>query len=211
VLMSQKDAATTFSESLMVREIQAIMDRIPSQRKCRMSQKPGQSPKKSKAEQIETVIRFINAGKTQAQAAAAVGVNLRTVQRWLTQPEVKGRLATIQNEARAISQSDPVVVSVVDIRAQVEEILSYRDAQKNFALQMGLVVQKSTTVLLKAVERLEANPDEITVRTLPQLMRAVSDSAEKVSTAWLRATGLEDILEELGSEPKAISQGQEET
>jgi hypothetical protein len=64
---------------------------------------------------------------------------------------------------------------------------------------------------LKAVERLEANPDEITVRTLPQLMRAVSDSAEKVSTAWLRATGLEDLLEELGSEPKTISQGQEET
>ena len=176
-----------------------------------MSQKIRQNPKKSKAEQIEAVIRLVNAGKTQGQAALAVGVNLRTVQRWLAEPKVKERLVTIQKEAKAIAQSDPVVVSVVDIRAQVEEIRSYRDAQQNFALQMGLVVQKSTAVLLKAVERLEANPDEITVRTLPQLMRAVSDSAEKVSTAWLRATGLEDLLEELGSEPKTISQGQEET
>jgi hypothetical protein len=176
-----------------------------------MSQKIRQNPKKSKTDQIETVIRLVNAGKTQGQAALAVGVNLRTVQRWLSQPEVKGRLVAIKSEAKAIAQSDPVVVSVVDIRAQVEEIRSYRDAQQNFALQMGLVVQKSTAVLLKAVERLEANPDEITVRTLPQLMRAVSDSAEKVSTAWLRATGLEDLLEELGSEPKTISQGQEET
>ena len=208
--MSQKCRSDIFGKSYGYRD-SGDNSRIPSQQKCRMSQKIRQNPKKSKADQIETVIRLVNAGKTQGQAALAVGVNPRTVQRWLAEPKVKERLVTIQKEAKAIAQSDPVVVSVVDIRAQVEEIRSYRDAQQNFALQMGLVVQKSTAVLLKAVERLEANPDEITVRTLPQLMRAVSDSAEKVSTAWLRATGLEDLLEELGSEPKTISQGQEET
>ena len=207
--MSQKCRNDIFGKSYGYRDSEDN-SRIPSQQKCRMSQKPRQSPKRSKAEQLETVIRFVNSGKTQSQAAAAVGVNPRTVQRWLAEPKVKERLVSIQKEARAIAQSDPVVVSVVDIRAQVDEILSYRDAQKNFALQMGLVVQKSTAVLLKAVERIEGNPDEITVRTLPQLMRAVTDATEKVSAAWLRATGLDDILEELGSEPKVISERQEE-
>jgi hypothetical protein len=206
--MSQKCRNDIFGKSYGYRD-SGDNSRILSQQKCRMSQNLRQSPKKPKAEQLETVIRFVNSGKTQAQAAAAVGVNPRTVQRWLAEPKVKERLVSIQKEARAIAQSDPVVVSVVDIRAQVDEILSYRDSQRHFALQMGLVVQKSTAVLLKAVERIEENPDEITVRTLPQLMRAVTDATEKVSAAWLRATGLDDILEELGSEPKVISERQE--
>jgi len=170
-----------------------------------MSQKIRQNPKKSKADQIETVIRLVNAGKTQAQAAAAVGVNLRTIQRWLSQPEVKGRLVAIQNQAKAIAQLDPVVVSVVDIRGQAQEILSYRDSQRNFALQMGLVVQKATTVLLKSVERLEANPDELSVRSIPPLIRAVVDASEKVSNSWARATALDDLLERIADDPETDS------
>jgi hypothetical protein len=170
-----------------------------------MSQKIRQNPKKSKADQIETVIRLVNAGQTQAQAALAVGVNLRTVQRWLSQPEVKGRLVAIQNEAKAIAQSDPVVVAVVDIRGQAEEILNYRDSQRNFALQMGLVVQKSTDVLLKAVERIEKNPDELSVRSIPPLLRAVVDAAEKVSSSWARATALDDLLERIANDPETDS------
>jgi hypothetical protein len=175
-----------------------------------MSEKIRQTPKRSKAEQIETVIRLINGGKTQAAAAAAIGVNLRTVQRWVGQPEVRERLIAARKEIKAIAQSDPAVLAVTDIRAQVQEILDYRDAQRSFALQMGVVVHKATAILLRAVERIEENPDEVTARTIPQLMRAVTDAAEKVSSAWVRATGLDDILEELGSEPKAVSQGQEE-
>jgi transposase len=175
-----------------------------------MSQKPRQKPKKSKAEQIETLIRLINSGKTQSAAATAIGVNIRTVQRWLADPAVRERLVSIQQEASAIAQSDPVVLSVTDIRAQVQEILNYRDSQRSFALEMGLVIQKSTAVLLKAVEKLEQNPDEISARTIPQLLRAVTDAAEKVSNAWSRATGLDDLLEGLKDEPQAISQGQTE-
>jgi hypothetical protein len=170
-----------------------------------MSQKIRQNPKKSKTDQIEAVIRLVNAGQTQAQAAAAVGVNLRTVQRWLSQPEVKGRLVAIQNEAKVIAQLDPVVVSVVDIRGQAEEILSYRDSQRNFALQMGLVVQKSTDVLLKAVERIEKNPDELSVRSIPPLIRAVVDAADKVSSSWARATALDDLLERIANDPETDS------
>ena len=174
-----------------------------------MSQKTRQSSKKSKADQVEAVIRLLNAGKTQSEAAKTIGVNLRTVQRWVAEPEVKQRLAAAQREVKAIVASDPVVLTVTEVRAQVQEILDYRDSQRNFALQMGEVVQKATSILLKAVERIEENPDEVTARTIPQLMRAVTDAAEKVSSAWVRATGLDDVLEEIGSEPKTISQGQE--
>lgn len=155
------------------------------------------------------LIRLLNAGKTQAAAATAIGVNTRTVQRWIANPAVKERLVSIQQEASAIAKTDPVVLSVADIRRQVEEIISYRDTQRSFALEMGLVVQKATGILLHAVERLEENPEEVTVRTIPQLMKAITDAAEKVSNSWVRATGLDDVLEELGSEPKVISQGKE--
>jgi hypothetical protein len=162
-----------------------------------MSQKPRQNPKKSKAEQVETVIRLINAGKTQAETAAAIKINIRTVQRWLAQPTVKERLVSIQQEVKEIAKSDPVVLSVTDIRAQVQEILDYRDSQRSFALQMGQVVEIGTRVLLRAVERLEANPEDLNVRSIPPLMRTLTDASEKVSNAWARTTGLDDLLESI--------------
>jgi hypothetical protein len=171
-----------------------------------MSQNPRQSPKKSKTEQLETVIRLINAGKTQAETAAVLKVNIRTIQRWLADPKVKARLSSIQQEVKEIAKSDPVVLSVTDIRAQVQEIRDYRDSQRSFALKMGEVVERATNILLKAVEQLEENPNEVTVRTIPQLMRAVTDAGEKVSNAWVRTTGLDDLLESIKDEPEVISQ-----
>ena len=150
---------------------------------------------RSKAEQLEIVVKLLSRGKTQAEAAAGAGVSTRTVQRWFADPQLKQRLTDVEQETDAIIKSDPVVLSVTDIRAQVQEILDYRDSQKNFAVQMGTVVQKATLVLLRAVEKLEQNPDEMSARTIPQLMRAVSDAAEKVSNSWSRATGLDDLLE----------------
>jgi hypothetical protein len=102
-----------------------------------------------------------------------------------------------KNEARAIAQIDPVVLGLVDIRTQVDQIMCYRDSQRNFALQMGEVVQRATKVLLRAVEKLELNPDDLNVRSIPPLMRTVADSSEKVSNAWARTTGLDDLLESI--------------
>jgi hypothetical protein len=136
-----------------------------------MSQAERQKPKKTKAEQIEMLIRLINAGKTQ---------------------------------------TDPVILSVVEVREQVGQILNYRDSQLSFAQEMGEVVQRSTRIIKIALDRIEANPDELSVKTLPQLLRAIVDASEKVSTAWSRATGLDDLLEQVSNEPKVISQGQEE-
>jgi transposase len=124
-----------------------------------MTRQRRQIPKKSKAEQLDAVVRFINAGKTQAEAAAAAGVNVRTVQRWLTEPQVKTKLSELQQRTDAIVKSDPVVLSVTEVRQQVSEILQYRESQLTFALEMGQIIQKTSAVLLKAVERLEANPD----------------------------------------------------
>ena len=176
-----------------------------------MSQEKRQKPKKSKAEQIETLIRLINSGKTQSATATALGVNIRTVQRWMSDPSVRERLISIQQETNAITQTDPVVLSVADIRSQVQEILDYRNSQRSFALEMGAVVHKATVVLLRAVEKLEQNPDEMSARTIPQLLRAVVDAADKVSNAWSRSTGLDDLLEQINNEPKVINQGQKET
>ncbi len=166
--------------------------------------------RQTKDARIDKAVRLLNSGKTQAETAKSLGIATRTLQRWLKQPEIGEKVAETRREIKAIAKSDPVVLSVTDIREQVQEILNYRDSQRSFALEMGLVVQKATGILLQAVERLEQNSEEVTARNLPQLLKAVADVGEKVSSAWVRATGLDDLLEELGSEPKAVAQGQEE-
>jgi transcriptional regulator with XRE-family HTH domain len=159
---------------------------------------------------MNKAIRLLHAGKSPKEVAGLCGVSIRTVHRWAQDKEVD--LQALELQEKALVASDPVVQVVTDGRAQVEEILTYRDSQRNFALQMGLVVQKSTGILLKAVERLEQNPDEISARTLPQLMRAVTDASEKISNAWKNATGLDILLEKLGDEqPKIIGDGSKET
>ena len=165
-------------------------------------------PRPKQEKNIAKAIRLLHAGKSPKEVANLCGVSLRTVQRWANERE--GDLQALESQEKALVESDPVVLTVTDIRSQVQEILTYRDSQRNFALQMGLVVQKSTAILLKAVERLEENPDEINARTIPQLMRAITDASEKISNAWSRATGLDDLLEQVSNEPKVISQGQEE-
>ena len=192
--------------------VEAFIDNgsYPVALKCHMDRKLRQSQKKSKSEQLDKVLRFLNAGKTQAEAAAAAGIHVRTVQRWLCEPEVKDKLMELQKHTDAIVKSDPVVLSVTEVRQQVSEILQYRESQLTFALEMGQIIQKTSAALLKAVERLEANPDDLNVRSIPPLMRALTDASEKVSNAWARATGLDDLLENLRDEPQAISSGQKE-
>jgi predicted transcriptional regulator len=165
-------------------------------------------PRQKQEKQVTKAVRLLHAGKTQQEVANLCGVSLRTVQRWASQNAAE--LQNLQSQEKAIIQSDPIVLTLTDIRSQVQEILDYRDSQRNFALEMGVVVQRTIAILSKTLERLEQNPDEITVRNLPQLMRAVADCAEKVSGAWSRATGLDDLLENLNDEPQVTAQGQTE-
>lgn len=168
-------------------------------------------PKSPETQKLrERAVELIVAGRTQSEVAKILNRDVRTVQKWLSQPEVKDLLEGRGKQKKALVQSDPVVLNVVDIRSQVQEILDYRDSQHSFAVEMGAVIQKATAILAKAVERIEQNPEEVTARTLPQLLRAVADVAEKVSNSWARATGLDDLLEQVGNEPKAVELGEKE-
>jgi transposase len=170
-----------------------------------------QSPKKpTKAEQLNIVIGLINGGKSQAAAAKAVGLHLRTVQRWLAEPEVRQKLETTRKEVQAIAKADPVVLSLTEIRQQIDEILSYRDSQRRFAVEMGEVVFRAVVVIKKAVERLEINPDEVSIRSIPPLLKAITDASEKVSNSWSRSVGLDGLLDTLKDESQVISQRETE-
>jgi transposase len=165
-------------------------------------------PRPKQEKTIGRAIRLLHSGKSQKEVAELCGVSLRTVQRWAQ--ERGADLQALEAQEKVLVQSDPAVLCVVDIRSQVEEILNYRESQSSFALEMGMVVKKATAVILKAVERLEENPEEVNARNLPQLLRAVTDAAEKVSGAWARTTGLDDLLERIGNEPKAVESGSKE-
>jgi transcriptional regulator with XRE-family HTH domain len=165
-------------------------------------------PRPKQEKTIGRAIRLLHSGKSPREVAELCGVSLRTVQRWAQ--ERGADLQVLQAQETALVKSDPTVLSVTDVRAQVEEILNYRDSQSSFALEMGMVVKKATGVILAAVERLEQNPEEVNARNLPQLLRAVTDAAEKVSNAWIRTTGLDDLLEQVASEPKVVESWQKE-
>ena len=168
-------------------------------------------PKSPETQKLrERAVELLLSGHTQAEVAKILGRDIRTIQKWVALPEVKVLLEARGKQRKALVQSDPVVLSVVDIRSQVQEILDYRDSQRSFAVEMGAVIQKATAILAKVVEQIEQNPEQVTARTLPQLMRAVADTAEKVSNAWARATGLDDLLEQIGNEPKAVESGEKE-
>ena len=151
--------------------------------------------------------RFLTEGHSQDKVAEMLGISTRTLQRWIQAGDVEVKADLLDVAHQAVSE----VLASESIRAQIEEIVNYRDSQRFFALEMGLVVQKATAVLLKAVQKLEENPDEMSARTIPQLLRAVTDASQKVSDSWARATGLDDILEQLRNEPKVISQGSQDT
>jgi transcriptional regulator with XRE-family HTH domain len=162
-------------------------------------------PRPKQEKTIGKALRLLHSGKSQKEVSELCGVSLRTIQRWAREKEAD--LQALKVQQKVLVQSDPAVLSVVDIRSQVEEILNYRESQSSFALEMGMVVKKATAVILKAVERLEENPEEVNARNLPQLLRAITDAAERTSSAWARAVGLDDLLEQIGNEPKTVDLG----
>jgi hypothetical protein len=170
-------------------------------------------PKSPETQKLrERAVELLVSGRTQLEVAKILGRNLRTVQKWLSLPEFKDALEAKKQQRKALIQSDPVVLSVVEIRQQVEQILAYSESQKTFATEMGEVVFKSVRLLKAAVERLENNPDELTVRNIPAFIRAVCVASQTVSVAWSDASGLESLLEQVrADEPKAIKIGEKET
>ena len=161
-------------------------------------------PRPRQEKLIGKAIRLLHLVKSQQEVARACKVSVRTIARWVSQSSEE--LPDLKPEEKAIVETDPLIMTVVELREQVQQILDYRDSQRFFAQRMGLVVQRSTNVLLKAIERLEQNPDELTARTLPQLMRAISDCSEKVSNSWARSAGLDGLIENLGVAESSMNQ-----
>lgn len=199
---------TDFVTSLKCPSYRQLSDNIDSSTSPLRHYTSFKMPRQKQEKLVSKAIRLLHAGKSQQEVAKLCGVSLRTIQRWASEKAVE--LQSLESQEKALIQSDPVVLTVTEVREQVQQILSYRDSQASFANQMGLVVQKSTDVLLRVIERIERNPDEVTARNLPQLMRAVSDASEKVSSAWMRATGLDDLLDQVTNEPKVITQRSDE-
>ena len=66
------------------------------------------------------------------------------------------------------------------------------ESQRWFAIQLGVLAAKLLPVLQLATE--QVSPEDISIRSLPQLLRSVGDLADNASSCWARATGLEEIL-----------------
>lgn len=162
-------------------------------------------PKSPETQKLrERAVELLLSGRTQSEVAKILNRDIRTVQKWLVLPEVKDLLELRGKQRKALVQSDPVVLSLVEVRNQVNQILEYHEYQQTFSLQMGQIVKKALAVLLKALERLEGSPDELNVRLIPQLMKAVAGCSEAVSHSWERASGLEQLLETLRDEPEIV-------
>ncbi len=83
---------------------------------------------------INKAFKLHRAGKDKAEIARLCKVSLRTVQRWLSD---EGLFSELEEAEKAVIETDPLIFTITEVRAQVQEILDYRDSQKVFALEMG--------------------------------------------------------------------------
>ena len=166
--------------------------------------------RKKPTSKINQTIKLLKSGKSQVEVARLLGVSPRTVGRWLADADVKARITGLAEQHEAITQSDPAVVSVVDIRLQVERILDYRRFEDQSAVELGAVMRLATALIKRALEDLQKNPEGLSIRMVPLLLRAVVDGTEKVSNCWARATGLEDLLEAINNEPQVAATSSKE-
>lgn len=151
-------------------------------------------PKRS-ARDIEVLtqeaFQLLADGHDKKEVAQKLGVTVRTVQRWTSNKSYQQAIA----ERQLIAAADGVVVEATSIEQQVTDLFDYRDSQRFLALEMGSLASRVSQISKQVIERLEENPEEVSPRLLPQLLRAVAELSEKASSCWARATGLEEVLD----------------
>ncbi len=130
-------------------------------------------------------------GYDKKEVAQKLGVTVRTVQRWTSNKSYQQAIA----ERQLIAAADGVVVEATSIEQQVTDLFDYRDSQRFLALEMGSLATRVSQISKQVIERLEENPEEVSPRLLPQLLKAVAELSEKASCCWARATGLEEVLD----------------
>jgi hypothetical protein len=156
---------------------------------------------------IAKAIRLLSEGKTQTEAAKRCNVSLRTLQRWVASTGTAEGHTAKQADQLVVAANQAVKAALADatVQEQLNDLLDYRNSQKYLALEMGSLASRLSKLSTKAIERLEANPDELSPRLLPHFLRSIADLSEKASNCWARSVGLEDLLEKVGDESNSDS------
>lgn len=163
-------------------------------------------PKSNETRKLkERAVRLLADGRTQTEVASILGRNLRTVQKWVADPEFKQQLEAQKLQTTALIQSDPIVLSVTELRLQIDAIVACRNFYRDFATQWTPIIEEASEAIRSSITRLKENPDELTTRTLPALMRSVVDSQKIVGDCWKQSVSLDDLLERLDREPQQIN------
>jgi hypothetical protein len=156
---------------------------------------PKRSPSKQK-KLVESAFHLLDNQYTKRDICNKLGISIRTLQRWIKEGTYESTNDKAQEKLEQISLETIAAVKVVDDNSLVDDPLQgltdYMESQRWFAIQLGVLAAKLLPVLQLATE--QVSPEDISVRSLPQLLRAVGDLADNASSCWARATGLEEVL-----------------
>lgn len=154
--------------------------------------------------------RLLAKGTSKSEVARRCNVSRKTVQRWSQEPDF---IEAIENgvEEELIESADTQVMlatTLSDITTKIHDLLAYRDTQRSLAEGMEDLATKMLPVCNSLVERLEREPEQVTIRMLPQLIKAIGELTKVSSDCYARATGIEPrIREELQIESTARETG----
>lgn len=144
-------------------------------------------------DRVDRAIKLLKAGRSQVEVARLVGVSSRTIARWISDPEVQAKLGKQQGQGALVKAASGLKPS--EIRSQVSEILQYRQFESQSAVELGIILRLATSSIRRALESLQDNPEELSLRLVAPLLRVVLDGSGRVSDCWARAVGLDDLLE----------------
>jgi hypothetical protein len=114
-----------------------------------MPRQKRQSPKKSKQQQLDTVVRALANGKTQVEAAHEAGVSSRSVQRWILNPEIQLRIVALQQELKAIK--NPATLNQTQ-----ETSYTCQESEEDITLRIKILAPKALSCLETIIDNVEA-------------------------------------------------------
>ncbi len=114
-----------------------------------MPRQKRQSPKKSKQEQLNIVVRALANGKTQVEAAHEAGVSSRSVQRWILNPEIQLRIVALQQELKAIK--NPATLNQTQ-----QTSYTCQESEEDITLRIKILAPKALSCLETIIDNAEA-------------------------------------------------------
>jgi transposase-like protein len=114
-----------------------------------MPRQKRQSPKKSKEDQLNIVVRALANGKTQVEAAHEAGVSSRSVQRWILNPEIQLRIVALQRELEAIKNS-------ATLNQTQQTSHTCQESEEDITLRIKILAPKALSCLETIIDNPEA-------------------------------------------------------